>query len=168
MSTNGRYGVRSARAPLARTRPAATAVSKLTAPTESSRNVCGSVSTTFGGVPRVCRGPATHCTAPKGGTRTSTDRPGARSRSRVSNTRTASRTWLVSGTSPAAIRATSSAIRDPIATESLLLPATAGRYGLRNGVGCPPGSRRRLWTGHSLPAVHPAPQGACAIRRTWR
>ena len=36
----------------------------------------GSVSTTFGGVPRVCRGPATHCTTAYGGIRTSVDAAG--------------------------------------------------------------------------------------------
>jgi hypothetical protein len=46
-------------------------------PVASSNQVRGSVSTTFGGVPLVCRGPATHCTAANGGTRTSTLRPGA-------------------------------------------------------------------------------------------
>ena len=43
----------------------------------SRSQVSGSVSTTFGGVPRVCRGPAIACTATNGGTRTSTERPGA-------------------------------------------------------------------------------------------
>ena len=147
--TNGRYGVRSARAPLALTRPVATASAKLTAPAQRSKNVNGSVSTTFGGVPRVCRGPATHCTAPYGGTRTSTDRPGARSRSWVSNARTASRTWARSGTSPALIAATRAATCGPIATESLLLPATTGRYGLPTAIRAHPGSHRRLWTRHS-------------------
>ena len=36
---------------------------------------------TAGGVPRVCRTPATTCTAAYGGTRTSTDLPGARASS---------------------------------------------------------------------------------------
>ena len=47
-------------------------------PRASAIQVTGSVSTTFGGVPRVCRGPSMHCTAAYGGTRTSTARPGAR------------------------------------------------------------------------------------------
>ncbi len=37
----------------------------------------GGTSTTFGGVPRVCRGPSMHCTATNGGTRSSTLCPGA-------------------------------------------------------------------------------------------
>src|SRR5262249_13954406 len=51
--------------------------------------VTGSVSTTAPGVPRVCRVPATHCTAPYGGTRTSTLRPGALAASALSPARTA-------------------------------------------------------------------------------
>jgi hypothetical protein len=39
--------------------------------------VRGSVSTTFGGVPRRCCGPEIHCTAMKGGILTSTLAPGA-------------------------------------------------------------------------------------------
>ena len=58
-------------------RPAATASAKSVRPVTSRSQVCGSVSTTFGGVPRVCRGPATHWTATNGGTRTSTEWPGA-------------------------------------------------------------------------------------------
>src|SRR5699024_5432003 len=47
------------------------------------------VSTTFGGVPRVWRGPAMHCVAPNGGTRTSTLLPSARAASSSSVNRTA-------------------------------------------------------------------------------
>src|SRR5690625_4260956 len=43
----------------------------------SANQTSGLISTTFGGVPRVWRGPAMHWTAPQGGTRTSTERPGA-------------------------------------------------------------------------------------------
>jgi len=46
-------------------------------PVASAIHVDASVSTTLGGVPRPWRGPATHWTAPNGGTRTSTLRPGA-------------------------------------------------------------------------------------------
>ena len=46
-------------------------------PVASSSQVRGSVSTTFGGLPRVCSGPEMHCTATNGGTRTSTLAPGA-------------------------------------------------------------------------------------------
>lgn len=60
----------------------------------SSSQVSGSVSTTFGGVPRVCRGPGIACTAPSGGTRTSTDLPGTRAASSSSVKRTAVRTCV--------------------------------------------------------------------------
>ena len=72
----GRYWLRAARVPLALTAPAATASAHAIRPVASRSHVSGSVSTTFGGVPRVCRGPATACTATNGGTRNSTDRPG--------------------------------------------------------------------------------------------
>ena len=52
-------------------------------------DVGASVSTTFGGVPRLWAGPSMHCTAPCGGTRTSTDRPGCRAASSSSVYRTA-------------------------------------------------------------------------------
>ena len=45
----------------------------------SAIHVSASVSTTAGGVPRVCRTPGITCTAAYGGTRTSTEWPGARS-----------------------------------------------------------------------------------------
>jgi len=54
---------RSARAPEARTAPASTAAAKPTRPLARSRKVAAVVSTTFGGVPRVCAGPGMHCTA---------------------------------------------------------------------------------------------------------
>ncbi len=48
------------------------------APVETAIQVAASISTTLGGVPRVCRGPWMTCTAPNGGTtRTSTLLPGA-------------------------------------------------------------------------------------------
>ena len=46
--------------PLARTFPLAVASAQLNRPVATSSQVIGSVSTTLGGVPRVCRGPATH------------------------------------------------------------------------------------------------------------
>ena len=67
----------SARVPEALMRPAAAASVHCSAPVASAIHVAGSVSTTFGGVPRVCRGPSITCTAPNGGTRTSTELPGA-------------------------------------------------------------------------------------------
>ena len=75
--------VRSARSPLARIRPSRAASCHGNRPVASSTNTTGSASTTLGGVPRVCRGPGarrSNCTAAYGGTRTSTDRPGARCR----------------------------------------------------------------------------------------
>src|SRR5674476_267438 len=65
-----------------------TASAQSACPVTRSSHVRASVSITFGGVPRVCLGPATHCTAPYGGTRTSSVRPGARdsSSSRVKRT----------------------------------------------------------------------------------
>src|SRR6266498_5335248 len=58
-------------------RPAASASVHFRLPVAGSSHVRGSVATTFGGVPRVWRGPSTHCTAAIGGTRTSTLWPGA-------------------------------------------------------------------------------------------
>ena len=65
--------------PLTWTRPSVTASAQPIRPVASASQVSGAISTTFGGVPLVCRGPGTHWIAPYGGTRTSTDRPGARS-----------------------------------------------------------------------------------------
>src|SRR5687767_9417112 len=67
----------SARVPEAVTRAVSSASGQVRWPIASSSHVRGSVSTTFGGVPRVWRGPSTHWTAANGGTRTSTLRPGA-------------------------------------------------------------------------------------------
>lgn len=50
----------SARLPLARTRPAAIASPHPSRPVATSIQVIGSISTTFGGVPLVCRGPLMH------------------------------------------------------------------------------------------------------------
>ncbi|VFA93927.1 Uncharacterised protein [Nocardia farcinica] len=76
-TTGSQRAISPARLPDAVTSPAATASSKSRKPVANSNHVRGSVSTTFGGVPRVCRGPSTHCTATNGGTRTSTECPGA-------------------------------------------------------------------------------------------
>ena len=54
-----------------------TVVAHESAPVASASQVAASVSTTLGGLPRVCLGPSTHCAAAYGGTRTSTDRPGS-------------------------------------------------------------------------------------------
>src|SRR5450756_878586 len=73
---SGRYSDRSDRAPLARTAPLCTAAAQPSRPVASLNQVIASVSTTFGGVPRVWRGPSTTCTAATGTTLTSTERPG--------------------------------------------------------------------------------------------
>ena len=84
--------MRSARRPDAATFPEARACGQVVRPTARRRKVTASVSTTLGGVPRVCRGPGSpiaHCTAAKGGTRTSTERPGCRSASTATSARLA-------------------------------------------------------------------------------
>ncbi len=63
--------------PEAETAPEATASSNSSSPVASNNHVRASVSTTLGGFPLVCRGPSMHCTATNGGTRTSTECPGA-------------------------------------------------------------------------------------------
>lgn len=63
-------------------------------PVASAIQVSGDISITFGGVPRVWRGPGTHCVAPNGGTRTSTALPGASAASSSSKNRTAVATTL--------------------------------------------------------------------------
>ena len=70
--------------PDATMRPAAAASAHFSAPVATEIQVAASVSTTLGGVPRVCRDPSTTCTAPKGGTRISTELPGAFSTSNCS------------------------------------------------------------------------------------
>ena len=81
---SGRRSEMSARVPEAMMRPAAAASVHRSVPVASAIHVAGSVSTTLGGVPLVCRGPSTTCTAPNGGTRTSTELPGAFSASSCS------------------------------------------------------------------------------------
>lgn len=144
--TTGRYLPRSARAPLARTRPAATASCHAVRPIAISNQVTGSISTTFGGVPRVCFGPSTHCIAPNGGTRTSTDRPGALSASTANVLRTAPPTTRRSGTPPE--RATSKAVN--ITAGSRSGAATAGQYDLFRDGGNPGRLSLIPMTGHSL------------------
>ena len=114
----------SVRMPLALTLPLARASAQDNLPVASRIQVSGSVSTTLGGVPRVCRGPATHWTAPYGGTRTSTEWPGARRASAASSTRTASRTTPRSG-SVLRSRASSAAVT---AAELGCAGDTTGRY----------------------------------------
>ena len=69
-------------------------------PVASRTQVSGSVSTTLGGVPRVCTGPGRHWTAATGGTRTSSTRPGCRVASRASRYLAASRSSPRSGAAP--------------------------------------------------------------------
>ena len=95
-----------------------------TLPVASSSQVFGAISTTFGGFPLVCRGPGTHWIAPYGGTRTSTDRPGARSARTANNDRTASRNTGRSG-----VRPSSSADNAATTAVDLLCGEdTTGRY----------------------------------------
>ena len=71
-----------------------------TRPVASRIQVSGSVSTTFGGVPRVCRGPSTHWTTANGGIRTSVDAPGAfTARASASSRVQAASAWRSYGTS---------------------------------------------------------------------
>ena len=88
--------------------PSAAASAHAICPAASLTQVTGSVSTTFGGVPRVCRGPATHWIAAYGGMRTSTARPGAWAASTPSRSVTAQRSASRSGVAPAS-RAASTA-----------------------------------------------------------
>ena len=76
--------------PAATTRASAIAAAQSSAPVASAIQVAASISTTLGGVPRVWPGPPTTCTAPNGGTRTSTECPGAFSASSCSRYRVAS------------------------------------------------------------------------------
>lgn len=76
--TKGNSQDKSVRCPEATTVPASTAASHPTCPVTSDNQVAASVSTTAGGVPRVWVVPARIWVTPKGGTRTSTDLPGAK------------------------------------------------------------------------------------------
>ena len=64
---------------LATTRAVDSASAQDSSPVARAIQVGASISTTAGGVPRVCRTPGITCTAAYGGTRTSTECPGARS-----------------------------------------------------------------------------------------
>src|SRR5690606_25214239 len=121
---SGRYGDKSVRLPLALIRPSATAVCHDSRPVATATHVNGSVSTTFGGVPRVWRGPATHWTAPYGGTRTSTDRPGAAVLSARNRSRTAVASAAGSGGRPWSRRSTTAAT----SADFWGFPGTPGRY----------------------------------------
>jgi hypothetical protein len=87
--TGNQCSISLAREPDSASAPAPFASATDNSPAASSSQVRGSVSTTLGGVPRVCRGPATHCTATNGGTRTSTLAPGASAASVRAVSRTA-------------------------------------------------------------------------------
>lgn len=110
--------------PLTWTRPSVTASAQPIRPVASASQVSGDISTTFGGFPLVCRGPGTHWIAPYGGTRTSTDRPGARSARTANKDRTASRNTDLSGVRP------SSSADNVAATAADLMCGedTTGRY----------------------------------------
>jgi hypothetical protein len=123
---SGRYGERSARWPLARTRPASTAVDQSSRPAARSSHVSGSVSTTFGGVPRVCRGPGTHWIAANGGTRTSTVRPGTCCSSSPRLYRTAARRAGRSGSDPIASASVTAASVAAPSTRSVASPGHGG------------------------------------------
>ena len=98
--TSGRKGPRSVRSPDALTREAATASSHVSRPHASDSHVRASVSTTAGGVPRRCVVPGRICTAPAGGTRTSTERPGCREPNSSRVKRTAVSTTARGASSP--------------------------------------------------------------------
>ena len=97
---SGRKGPRSVRSPDALTREAATASSHVSRPHASDSHVRASVSTTAGGVPRRCVVPGRICTAPAGGTRTSTERPGCRAPNSSRGKRTAVSTTARDASSP--------------------------------------------------------------------
>ena len=136
----GRCEESTARCPLARTAPASSAWPQACRPVTSSSHVAASVSTTLGGVPRVWRGPSTHCTAPYGGTRTSTDRPGARCASSSSVNRTAVAS-VARGVAAGSARQASSACR-PSGT----------------------GIRRRAGMAPMVPLTHVTPGGGNDVR----
>jgi len=137
----------SARLPLIRTWPPATASAHGSRPLATMIQVTGAISTTFAGVPLVCRGPAQHWTAPYGGMRTSTDRPGARPARSASNVRTASRSAAGSGVRPASSAASTTAT----AGDLLCGEDTSGRYD-------PPSRHFSLPLGRA----HPVRQGIVA------
>src|SRR5690606_26225044 len=76
--TGNQSAISPARTPDSCNVPAATASVTVSSPVASRSQVRGSVSTTFGGFPRLCLVPEMHCTATNGGMRTSTLAPGAR------------------------------------------------------------------------------------------
>src|ERR1700730_3589534 len=115
---SGRNADRSDRAPLALTDPVRTASSQPSRPVASLNHVSGSVSTTFGGVPRVWRGPAIACTAATGTTRISTEPPGLTLSNSCNRNRAADRRARLSGTSPASNAA--------LTTETLASPSGSG------------------------------------------
>ena len=96
-TTGSHAAISGARAPDRLSLPPAAASSTRSSPVASSSHVRGSVSTTLGGLPRVCRGPEMHWTATNGGTRTSTLAPGAIVASVRAVSRTASASSARSG-----------------------------------------------------------------------
>jgi hypothetical protein len=166
----GRIGSRverSERSPEALTCPAATATGQDRSPAASRTHVSGSVSTTAGGVPRVCRAPATHWMAANGGTRTSTLLPGCSRSSRA-------RKWRVrSRRSPGAARSSRTLPRADATSSTLpgrsrdgtapVLPAEPDRPGSIAVWGNSPGPESLLHNGHRF--VAEVPFATFSIRR---
>ena len=130
----------SARGPLADTRPSATHSWNDTRPLTSCRKVSGAHSTTFGGVPRVCLGPAMHWTAAYGGTRTSTLFPGAAAASSAIAARTASRIRPGRGSSWESKASTASRITASVSVFDTPLTIISPRY-----TPVPPRQERQLY-----------------------
>jgi hypothetical protein len=98
-------------------------------------------------VPRVCRGPGTHWIAAKGGTRTSTVRPGTRCSSNPRLYRTAARRAGRSGSDPAASAAVTAARLAAPRTRSVASPGhgswpSAARCSFRAAISLPRSGRR--------------------------
>ena len=144
-----------ARGPLARTSPADTASAQDSRPAVSLSQVAGSVSTTLGGVPRVCRGPAMHWTAAYGGTRTSTARPGTRSASTSRRYATDIRRDSRCGSTPASIAASAAAAQARPSAGLVSGPDQAGSPSAARWVSSAAsqraGSRRRGGIGAKVP-----------------
>lgn len=97
-STSGNQAsISPAREPESCSAPLPRACATPDSPVATRSQVRGSVCTTLGGVPRVCRGPEMHCTAANGGIRTSTLAPGASAASVRAVSRTAAANTSVSG-----------------------------------------------------------------------
>ena len=132
----GRYAVRSVRSPLA-----SIAAARDRRRARSSSPVASgdpgrpaSVSTTAGGVPRVCRTPGITCTAAYGGTRTSTELPGARSARTARKCLTSSLSSAAPRAARAAATAAGSATRRRAGTSGRLSRTARAARGAGTGV----------------------------------